>query len=186
LLIRVIPWRLGFVKTNNYCNQQRTQGFFLLGQCSVVLCLFVFGVASSAQVNVTTANYTNSRINANVVETTLTRSAVSGGRFGKLGTFQVDGQVYAQPLYVSGLLIPGQGTKNVVVVATMNDSVYAMDADSPGVSKPLWHANLGSPVPSAFIPDVNDVNPQIGVLSTPVIDPDAQVVYVVAETDYRS
>jgi uncharacterized protein (TIGR03437 family) len=151
---------------------------------SFTICsLLLFGRAfAAAQANVTTANYTNSRTNANLSETTLTRAVVSRGAFGKLGVFPVDGQVYAQPLYVSGVQIPGQGTKNVVFVVTMNDSVYAIDADTPGTTVPLWQTSLGAPVPSAAIPDVNDLSPQIGILSTPVIDVNAQVLYVIAET----
>ena len=67
-------------------------------------------------------------------------------------------------------------------VVSMNDSVYAIDADAPDATIPLWQTSLGAAVPSAAIPDVNDLNPQIGILSTPVIDVNAQVLYVVAET----
>lgn len=135
-----------------------------------------------AQTNVATANYGNTRPNANLNETILTRAAVSSGAFGKLGAFPVDGQIYAQPLYVGGVQIPVQGMKNVVFVATMNDSVYAIDADAPGSTTPLWQVNLGTAVPSAVIPDLEDVNPQVGILSTPVLDANAQVIYVVSET----
>ncbi len=135
-----------------------------------------------AQVNVTTANYGNSRANSNVSETILTHATVSGGTFGKVGSFPVDGQVYSQPLYVSGVQIPGRGLKNVVFVATMNDSVYALDADAPGSATPLWQVSLGTAVQAAALPYLNDVNSQLGILSTPVIDVNAQVIYVVAET----
>jgi uncharacterized protein (TIGR03437 family) len=64
----------------------------------------------------------------------------------------------------------------------MNDSVFAIDADSPTSTIPLWQVNLGTPVPSAAIPDLDDIDPQIGILSTPVIDPAAQVIYVVTDT----
>jgi uncharacterized protein (TIGR03437 family) len=107
---------------------------------------------------------------------------VSGGAFGKLGGLVVDGQIYAQPLYVGGLQIPGQGTKNAVFVATMNNSVYAIDADNPGVGGPLWQVNLGPAVQAASIPELTDVDPQVGILSTPAIDVNAQVIYAVAET----
>ena len=64
----------------------------------------------------------------------------------------------------------------------MNNSVYAIDADQPKVNVPLWRVNLGPAVLSANIPELDDVNPQVGILSTPVIDVTAKVIYVVAET----
>ena len=134
------------------------------------------------QTNVANANYGNDRTNANPNETTLTHAAVGGGAFGKLGAVAVDGEIYAQPLYVGGLQIPRRGQKNAVFVATMNNSVYAIDADDPGAAAPLWRVNLGPAVRSEAIPDLEDVNPQVGILSTPAIDVNAQVIYVVAET----
>jgi uncharacterized protein (TIGR03437 family) len=147
------------------------------------LCFSVpFGSSLVAQTNLATANYGNSRANANLNETILTRAAVSGVAFGKVGAFPVDGQIYAQPLYVGGLQFPSQGVKNVVFVATMNDSVYALDADAPGSATPLWQVSLGNAVPSASIPYLDDANPQVGILSTPAIDVNGQVIYVVTET----
>jgi len=142
----------------------------------------LFGIISSvAQTNVASANYGNSRTNSNPNETVLTRAAVGSTAFAKLGAFPLDGQTYAQPLYIGGLQIPNQGTKNVVFVVTMNNSVYALDADNPSAA-PLWQVNLGTAVPSASLPDLEDVNPQVGILSTPVIDVNGLVIYVVAET----
>lgn len=140
---------------------------------------FCVGV-STAQINVTTANYGISRTNANTNESILTPQAVQTS-FGKVGAFPVDGQIYAQPLYVGGLTIPGVGAKNVVFVATMNNTIYALDASNPASQTPLWQVNLGPAVPSAAIPDLTDINPQVGILSTPVIDPNAQILYAVAE-----
>ena len=90
------------------------------------------------------------------------------------------GQIYAEPLYVSNLAIPGQGTHNVVFVATENNDVYAFDADSNAGANGglLWHVNLG---PYALTPPPNnvfggrygpysDIKPQVGITSTPVID----------------
>ena len=95
--------------------------------------LVVFSVISAGltlgQTNVANANYGNDRTNANPNETTLTHAVVGSGAFGKLGAVAVDGQIYAQPLYVGGLQIPRRGWKNAVFVATMNNSVYAIDAD---------------------------------------------------------
>ena len=136
---------------------------------------------STAQVNILTANYDRYRTNSNPAETKLTPSTVRLGTFGKVGSFPVDGQIYAQPLYMGNVQIPGQGTKNVVYVVTMNDSVYAIDADAPRATTPLWKANLGSPVPSSLL-NLADIYPSIGILSTPVIDPAAQALYVVSDT----
>jgi hypothetical protein len=150
---------------------------------SIRLCVFLsFAVLSaSAQVSMVTTNYGNSRLNADLNETILTRSAVASGAFRKLGAFAVDGQIYAQPLSVVGVEFPGRRRKNLVFVATMNNSVYAFDGDAPA-SSPLWRVNLGSPVPSTAIPLLEDIEPQVGILSTPVIDVDAKVLYVVSET----
>ena len=155
---------------------------FRSGWIGLCICLPFGSLFALAQTNIATANYGNTRANANLNETILTRAAVSGGTFGKLGAFPVDGQIYAQPLYISGLQIPGQGMKNVVFVATMNDSVYAIDADAPASTTPLWQVSLGTAAPSSAIPDLEDVNPQVGILSTPVIDVNAQLIYAVSET----
>ncbi len=147
--------------------------------CSVFLLFAIEQV--SGQVNVLTANYNLDRNNANVSETTLTPALVSSGNFGLLGTFPVDGQIYAQPLYVSGLNIDGAGTHNVVFVVTMHNGIYAIDADSPGSSTPLWYVNLGPSVPSNALL-LYDINPELGILGTPVIDLTRGVMYLVAAT----
>ena len=89
------------------------------------------------QAQVTTSQYDNARTGANVHETTLTPQNVNAARFGKLFALQVDGDIYAQPLYLPGVEIPGKGKHNVVFIATEHDSVYAFDADGQP-STPLW------------------------------------------------
>jgi hypothetical protein len=76
---------------------------------------------------------------------------VNVNTFGKLFSRTVDGQVYAQPLYVPNLSLGGGATRNVVYVATQNDTVYAFDADDPAASSPLWQVNLGTPVPNTDV-----------------------------------
>jgi len=113
-------------------------------------------------------------------ETILTPANVNPSTFGKQFSDPVDGFVYAQPLYVANVPIPGKGPRNVVYVATENDSVYAFDADQPG--PPLWHRSLvegGRPVTSTEVA-CGEIVPRIGITSTPVIDPLSGTLYVVA------
>ena len=137
--------------------------------------------SAGGQVNVVTANYDNARTNSNLNETILNQSNVNTATFGKLGYFPVDGEIYAQPLYVSGVQITGQGMHNVVYVATMHNSLYAIDADKPGSTVPLWQVNFGPSVTSTVL-NFTDILPEVGVLSTPVIDLTKQIMYLVSDT----
>jgi len=151
---------------------------------------------SSGQVSVLTQHNDNARTGQNVNETTLNTSNVNVNGFGKLFWRTVDGFIYAQPLYVPGVTVQG-ATHNVVYVATQHNSVYAFDADNPNQPAPLWQVNLGTPVPSQDIciisGDTNpadcpyyDVSPEIGITSTPAIDPVAGIIYVVSRTKNTS
>jgi hypothetical protein len=126
----------------------------------------------------------NYRTNANLNETILTPSSVKSASFGQLFSLSVDGQIYAQPLYQQNLTMADGSLHNVVFIATMHNSVYAFDADLP--STPLWTVNLGPSVPSANYTsidgDYNDILPENGILSTPVIDPNTGTLYAVAAT----
>jgi uncharacterized protein (TIGR03437 family) len=163
---------------------------FLLKSCKPLIIVtdifgFVVFLAASgyAQVNELTAGYGNDRTNANLKETALTPATVTLGNFGKLGTLPVDGQVYAHPLYVSGLALSGQGTHNIVFILTMHNSVYAYDADALSPPDLLWHVNLGPSVPSdSFQTGYPDIAPEAGILSTGTIDLQRQVLYVVSAT----
>jgi hypothetical protein len=117
------------------------------------------------------------RTGSNPSEPTLNTSNVNVSKFGKLFSRAVDGQIYAQPLYVPSVTIAGK-TQNVVFVATMHNSVYAFDADDPSAFAPLWQLNFGTSVPSTC----DDTQPEYGILSTPVIDPTTNTIYVVART----
>jgi hypothetical protein len=112
---------------------------------------------------------------------------VNVSHFGKLFSLPVDGNIYVQALYVPNLTIGGT-TRNVVYVATAQNSVYAFDADGE-TATPLWTVNLGTPVPAQDICVTDpvecpytDVIPVIGILATPVIDPVSGTIYVVADS----
>ena len=164
--------------------------------------LFFTSAIASAQVSVLTNRYDNARTGANLNETQLNASNVGVNNFGKLWSYTVDGTMFAQPLYVPALNING-GTHNVLYVATMNDNLYAFDADSnlllwcdsfssvipTGCANPAGAgvAAGSSPIPMSDILPSEDVQHEnivgnIGVLSTPVIDPITNTMYLVVRT----
>src|SRR6185369_6847942 len=172
------------------------------GRFSVVKFVMILGLAlysaaaGVAQVQVLTHHNDNRRTGQNLEEAVLNTSNVKAATFGKLFWRTVDGEIYAQPLYVPNLTIQGK-TRNIVYVATQHNSVYAFDADDATQVTPVWQVNLGTPVPSQDIciitGDTNpadcpylDINPEIGITSTPVIEPVAGIIYVVAKTKRTS
>jgi hypothetical protein len=115
-------------------------------------------------------------------ETQLTPATVGGGKFHLLFNLAVDGTVQAQPLFMPGVMING-APHNVLFVATEHDSVYAFDADGGG--SPLWTVSLGMPVPSGGGPypwACMDLVPESGISATPVLDPNAGILYIISET----
>ncbi len=129
------------------------------------------------------------RSGQNELEQALSPATLNSTNFGKLFSCPVDGEIFAEPLYVANLAISG-GTHNVVFVVTENDSVYAFDADaSPCVT--YWSDATGTPttlLPAMEIPvpdqDVNstDIAPTIGITGTPVIDSATNTIYFVTKT----
>jgi hypothetical protein len=132
----------------------------------------------------------NSRSGVNSQERALAPATVTSSLFGKLFSCSLDGDAYAQPLYVTNLAIPGSGTHNVVFVATEMDSVFAFDADAnPCVQ--IWHTILVAPGNEA-VPTPNlditshDIVPFLGITGTPVIHVTSSTLYVVAKTSATS
>src|SRR5262249_43419946 len=126
----------------------------------------------------------NSRDGSNTREFALTTSNVNTATFGKLFSCNADGAIYAQPLWVPKVTIGTGGAHNVIVAATMRDSVYVFDADAnPCVT--YWNKNL---IPSGETCGSNgdvgsdDIVPDIGILGTPVIDSSTNTIYVVTKT----
>jgi len=122
--------------------------------CLCACLLTVFLVASafaqkapSSPQDVLTYHGDNYRTGWFSSETQLTVSNVNGNSFGLLKVVTLDGRVDAEPLYVSQQAIQNKGTRNVVYVATENNSIYAIDADTGAI---LWRKNFGPPVPDAY------------------------------------
>ncbi len=154
--------------------------------------LTVLPPPNPSALNVVTYHNDNSRDGANTNEVLLTHANVNVSTFGRLLTYPTDGLIIASPLYVSGLVIPGQGTHNAVLVATENNTIYAFDADSNAGTNGgvLWENNLGPSVSSyndqfgnrgtgSYYPDIT---PVVGITGTPVIDLASGTLYVNVHT----
>jgi hypothetical protein len=146
-----------------------------------------------SQTSITTYRNNLARSGENLEERILAPSNVRPAQFGKLFSYPVDGQVYAQPLYAPAVAIPGKGIHNVVLVATAHDTVYAYDADSADGqnASPLWQVSLAkategeSPASLSDVLGCNSMTPEIGITGTPVIDPATGTLYVIALTIRR-
>ena len=151
---------------------------------TIVLDLLIAGTCMAQLAQMTTAQYDSARTGANLHETQLTPTVVNAAHFGKLFSLKVDGDVYAQPLYFSGVDIPGKGKHNILFVVTEHDSVYAFDADVAS-AEPLWKVSfLSNGVKTVSDSDVQCpfITPEVGITSTPVIDPNTGTLYVLART----
>ena len=125
---------------------------------------------SSGSADVLTYHNDNARTGQNLTETTLTTGNVNSSTFGKLLTITTNSKVDAEPLYLSGVSISGQ-THNVLYVAAENDNVYAFDADNGTM---LWQVSmLPSGETTSGDHGCSQITPEIGVTSTPVIEPSA-------------
>src|SRR4029078_10294925 len=134
----------------------------------------VEGAVLAPMTGVLTQHNDLARTGANLNETILTTSNVRTGSFGKLHSYPVTGQVYAQPLYVAQAI----SGKNVVYLATEANNVYAYNADSPW--ELLWsRTTIETPWMSAST--CVNTQPLIGISSTPVIDPSTNTLYVTAK-----
>jgi hypothetical protein len=129
------------------------------------------------------------RNGANTQEYALQSSTVNAASFGKLAACAVDGAIYGQPLWVANLTISG-AKHNVVFVATQHDGLFAFDADASPCAT-LWSVSLtdaahGGSSGETSLPgnlvgsSLGDIQPEIGVTGTPVIDPTGGILYVIS------
>jgi hypothetical protein len=126
------------------------------------------------------------RTGANLTENVLSPETVSQDKFGLLFTREVQGHVYAQPLYVPNLDMGANGKHDVLFVATEHNDVYAFDVKDPSAHDPIWHVSTGPSIPTSDF-DIDgmvwhDITVEVGITSTPAIDLAAGVMYVVAKT----
>ena len=150
--------------------------------------LLLSALTLKAQVDVLTQRNDAYRTGLNSMETILNTGNVKPATFGKLFSHAVDDQIYAQPLVATGIAIPTLGIRNVVYVATVNNSIYAFDADSGSRVNPYWSKNL-SPSGSRA-PAITDIvgarcinfSGNFGIVGTPVIDKNSHTLYVVARS----
>jgi hypothetical protein len=150
----------------------------------LALLLLSNSLLAAAQVSVTTYHYDNNRTGWNQQETVLTPTNVASSSFGLLEKVALDDQIDAQPLLVPGVNITAgshQGKHDVVYVATEGDTIYAIDAEAGTV---LLDPNFGKPV--AMPLGCNNNGPNVGINSTPVIDPTTSTLYVVIYTQDAS
>ncbi len=160
-----------FVTASNFCR------LVVSAALLAVSCHPAFG-----QVDVLTQHNDNLRTGANLKETELTPRSVDKAHFGMLFKRAVDDQLYTQPLVVTGIQAAG-GMRDLVYVTTVNNSVYAFDANDADAVSPVWHVNFGTP-PNVHSTNFGcmDINGQMGIIGTPVVDKARGVLYVVALT----
>jgi hypothetical protein len=162
---------------------------FVAGTCACLLQLLVPKPLRAAPPAVLQRGYDANVTNANLSETALNTGNVSVGTFGLVFSLAVDDNVFAQPLYVPNVTI-NQVSHNVIYVATMSDTVFAFDADS---GTRLWAQSLLTAAGAAPVPMQNyaysgnrSIVGNLGILSTPVIDPNTNTLYAVTATQENS
>jgi hypothetical protein len=177
---------------NNFFAEALTL-FVQVGLLLLATAVLVKPLVGQTPVNNPTWRYDTTHEGANTQETLLTPSNVTPTTFGKLFSRAVDGYVYAQPLYISGLTMSDGLVHNVLFVATEHDSIYAFDADSNGGTnaQPLWQISLlnaayGAAAGATTVPSTDlgtsDIVPEIGITGTPAINAATNTMYVVGKT----
>src|ERR1044072_4838083 len=142
-------------------------------------------VPNPQSVAVLTQHNDNTRSGWNDNETALTTSNVNAQQFGAVFTLLVDDQVYAQPLVVGHVAVGG-GDRNVVYIATVNNTLYAYDGDNGTL---YWQRTFTAPgmrpprntdMTGAYGGTYTNFSGNIGIVGTPVIDGARQTMYFVA------
>jgi len=131
-------------------------------------------------ISVLTRSYNNARPGANPAESVLTAAAVRSRGIRRLFSLPLPGDrrgAEAQPLIVPGVALPGGRTRDLLLLATMANQVFAFDAND---GTPVWQHALGTPITSSGRIDEHPINDHWEILSTPVVDASAGVMYACA------
>jgi len=134
---------------------------------NAVLALNILGASTTNTIDVTTFHYDLARTGLNANETILTPANVTSTQFGKVGFYNTDGKVDAQPLYLANVPINNK-FHNIIYAASEHGSLYAFDADS---GAQVWQLSLlGAGETPSDDHGCSQISPEIGVSATPVID----------------
>jgi Bacterial Ig-like domain (group 2) len=181
---------LGTISNSGVYTPPSTGGYHTIAAASQA----DLGKTATAQVavmyvpGVFTRQYDNARTGQNTDEIVLTPQNVNVQRFGKLVSYPVDGIIFAQPIYVANVMLPDNSHHNIVYVATTNDTVYAIDADSPSVGI-IWQKSLAdtaqgeTAVPCADESACTLLGADVGIIGTPAIAPATGTLYVDAASE---
>jgi hypothetical protein len=160
------------------CGSSAAYRLITAGAAALLTAICVAGSAGAQ--TVVTHHNTNGRTGWNARESVLTPATVAGGTFRQLRVVPLDEQVDAQPLFVAGQSISGKGVHDVVYVATANNTVYAIDANSGSV---LLRRTLGMPVSASTVPgQCSNSSKVIGITGTPVISTASHTLFVLTYT----
>ncbi len=161
----------------------------------LLLCIILFTsllvLQTQSAVDWLQISLNNERTQTNTKETILTTANISPQTFGKIFQRATVGESYAQTLYATNIYIPKLGvTRNIIIVVTNMNNVYAFDAHDPNLNDPLWQVNLGATVPISdnqlgthcieTYGGYTDIQHGVGILSTPYIDKQRGTIYLVA------
>jgi outer membrane protein assembly factor BamB len=150
------------------------------GSLAVALFLVPFAASAATPIDITTYHYDNFRTGWNQSETTLTPKKVASASFKMIASTVLDDQVDAQPLILGNQPVNGNSAREVVYIATEANTIYAIDANTGAI---LLSKNFGAPVPRSTLPgQCTNGGPNLGINSTPAIDPASHKIYFIAYT----
>ena len=148
----------------------------------VALGLLLTGAAATARAqNAAVYTYHNDTLRTGWQRNETVLTPTNAGQLTLLHKLTVYGRISAQPLVVSNQSVNGKGQRSsVVYVVTDQDILYAFDGDT---GENLGSTHFGAAVPRTTLPNECTANSSVvGIASTPVIDPQASLIYLITDT----